>query len=102
MKQQLFAVISAITILVASINAIGPVNAAKVSSPAVKDIAGHWAESSITSMINKGYVNGYPDGTFKPNATITRAEFMKMIVNLRIWDYLPSLCFNISVFFLHK
>ena len=40
------------------------------------DITGHWAESQIKDFINKGYINGYPDGTFKPNNSITRAEFV--------------------------
>ena len=40
------------------------------------DITGHWAESQIKDFISKGYLNGYPDGTFKPNNSITRAEFV--------------------------
>ncbi|EFM11812.1 S-layer domain protein [Paenibacillus curdlanolyticus YK9] len=52
------------------------------AAPAVSDISGHWAESSILKMIQLGYANGYADGTFKPNASITRAEFMKMVVNV--------------------
>ena len=43
------------------------------------DITGHWAENQIKDFINKGYVNGYPDGTFKPQASITRAEFVKIL-----------------------
>ncbi|PWV95604.1 S-layer family protein [Paenibacillus cellulosilyticus] len=81
MKKRLLSIMTAITILTASMNTVGSTNAATVSATTVKDIAGHWAESSITSMISKGYVSGYPDGTFKPNATITRAEFLKMVVN---------------------
>ena len=42
------------------------------------DIIGHWAENQIKDFINKGYLNGYPDGTFKPNNSITRAEFVKI------------------------
>ena len=43
------------------------------------DITGHWAESQIKDFISKGYLNGYPDGTFKPQASITRAEFVKTL-----------------------
>lgn len=43
------------------------------------DITGHWAENQIKDFINKGYLNGYPDGTFKPQASITRAEFVKTL-----------------------
>lgn len=82
MKKRIIMLLSSITILFGSMNAVAPINAATVSAVSIKDISGHWAESSITNMINKGYVNGYPDGTFKPNATITRAEFLKMVVNV--------------------
>ena len=42
------------------------------------DIKGHWAQSQIISFVSNGYVGGYPDGTFKPNNSITRAEFIKI------------------------
>lgn len=43
------------------------------------DITGHWAESQIKDFISKGYLNGYPDGTFKPQASIKRVEFVKIL-----------------------
>lgn len=43
------------------------------------DISGHWAESYVKSAVARGYVNGYEDGTFKPNNPITRSEFCKLI-----------------------
>lgn len=45
------------------------------------DIAGHWAEAGIKRAVSGGIVSGYPDGTFKPNATVTRAEFAVMLMN---------------------
>ena len=39
------------------------------------DISGHWAKGTITQWTSKGYISGYPDGTFKPDNSITRAEF---------------------------
>ena len=42
------------------------------------DIKGHWAELSIRDFINNGYINGYDDKTFRPNNSITRAEFIKI------------------------
>lgn len=42
------------------------------------DISGHWAEDAVNGMAEKGIVNGYQDGTFKPEGTVTRAEFVKM------------------------
>ncbi|RAW14995.1 S-layer homology domain-containing protein [Paenibacillus taichungensis] len=46
-----------------------------------KDITGHWAESSILQAIQRGYVDGFPDGKFLPNNVVTRAEFVKMTVS---------------------
>ncbi len=38
-----------------------------------------WAKNAITSLSDQGYLNGYPDGTFAPGQSITRAEFAKLI-----------------------
>ncbi|MFI3210080.1 MAG: S-layer homology domain-containing protein [Peptostreptococcaceae bacterium] len=43
---------------------------------AVTDISGHWAQSEIASFIEKGFIGGYEDNTFRPNNQITRAEFV--------------------------
>ncbi|MBM6996846.1 discoidin domain-containing protein [Paenibacillus sp. DXFW5] len=47
--------------------------------PSFTDIVGHWAQNAILSAAGMKLVSGYPDGTFKPNATITRAEFTVML-----------------------
>ncbi|WP_225231372.1 S-layer homology domain-containing protein [Solibacillus faecavium] len=39
-----------------------------------KDISEHWAEEQIMFLAEKGWISGYPDGTYKPNITITRAQ----------------------------
>lgn len=52
-----------------------------VKVPSLSDIAGHWAEANIKQAVQQGIVNGYPDGTFKPNANVTRAEFTVMLMN---------------------
>ncbi|WP_282942998.1 S-layer homology domain-containing protein [Paenibacillus sp. RC67] len=46
----------------------------------LKDISGHWAEAQIKSAVVKGYVNGYQDGTFKPEAPVSGEEFLAMMV----------------------
>ena len=43
------------------------------------DIAGHWAADYINQAANAGIVDGYPDGTFRPQQNITRAEAMTMV-----------------------
>lgn len=45
-----------------------------------KDVEGaRWSNEAISSMTNGGYIKGYPDGTFKPENCITRAEFATLI-----------------------
>lgn len=43
------------------------------------DTAGHWAESRIQEAVARGIVSGYPDGSFRPNGAVTRAEFAVML-----------------------
>lgn len=43
------------------------------------DISGHWAEEYVKLVAGNGWVNGYEDGTFKPDSYITRAEAMAII-----------------------
>lgn len=50
-----------------------------VASSALADIDGHWAKANINYAVEQGWINGYEDGTFKPNQTITRAEVMKIV-----------------------
>lgn len=44
------------------------------------DIAGHWAEPEISAAFSAGIVKGDGNGQFRPNDTITRAEFFKMLI----------------------
>ncbi|UKS26305.1 S-layer homology domain-containing protein [Paenibacillus sp. HWE-109] len=46
------------------------------------DISGHWAGATIKQAVSAGIVSGYPDGTFKPDHTVTRAEFAVMLMNV--------------------
>jgi hypothetical protein len=39
----------------------------------------HWAYQQINQMVNNKILNGYPDGTFRPNTNITREQFAKLI-----------------------
>lgn len=47
--------------------------------PSFTDIATHWARDIIIALAKEGIVTGYPDGTFRPDAPITRAEAAAMI-----------------------
>jgi S-layer homology domain len=43
------------------------------------DVAGNWAEPFIKVLVEKDIIKGYPDGTFKPDRPITRAEFAALL-----------------------
>lgn len=46
-----------------------------------KDVkSSHWASGYINSMVDLGYISGYPDNTFKPNNNITYSEFISIVV----------------------
>ena len=49
------------------------------NSGSFSDISGHWAENEIERAAAFGWISGYPDGTFRPDARITRAEALTMI-----------------------
>jgi len=51
----------------------------------------HWAYNDIMEMVGLGILSGYPDGTFRPNDTISRAEFAKiMVLTLQLETIRPS------------
>ena len=39
----------------------------------------HWAEDFITALVDRGVIAGFPDGSFKPEAPVTRAQFSSML-----------------------
>ncbi|MFM7371628.1 MAG: S-layer homology domain-containing protein, partial [Sphaerospermopsis kisseleviana] len=43
------------------------------------DIENHWAKASIVTAAAKNILKGYPDGTFRPDAPVTRAEFAAIV-----------------------
>lgn len=51
---------------------------ANQSKPAFTDADG-WYNASINAVVEAGYMKGYPDGTFKPDQAITRAEFAQLL-----------------------
>ena len=57
------------------------VPSAPASASSFSDVpSSFWGFDAISSLSAKGIVSGYPDGTFKPNSDITRAEFCAMLV----------------------
>ncbi|HHV62462.1 MAG TPA: S-layer homology domain-containing protein [Firmicutes bacterium] len=69
--------------ITAGISTEGPgllhVNSIAAAQTHLKDIEYSWARDAIEPLVEEGIISGYPDGTFKPEATITRAEFAKIV-----------------------
>ncbi|MDF2645701.1 MAG: hypothetical protein K0Q73_1506 [Paenibacillus sp.] len=55
------------------------INSSAQSPSKFLDTSQHWAELSIQTAVEKKYVDGYDDGSFKPDLPISRAEFIKML-----------------------
>ncbi|MCY9669256.1 S-layer homology domain-containing protein [Paenibacillus alginolyticus] len=70
----------AVSLIIASSALIPSASVDGGNSEKLRDIQGHWAEVQIKAAVTAGYVDGYQDGTFKPDAEVTRAEFMKLLV----------------------
>ncbi|MCY7390956.1 MAG: S-layer homology domain-containing protein, partial [Leptolyngbyaceae cyanobacterium CAN_BIN12] len=43
------------------------------------DVQGNWAQSCIAELTQKNIISGYPDGSFRPNNPVTRAEYAAMV-----------------------
>ncbi len=56
--------------------------AAPVLAASFADTKGHWAENYIEKSTKEKIINGYADGTFKPNAPITRAGFVTLVYKM--------------------
>ena len=73
-KTKKFALLMTATTLAAS----APINAFGAS---FTDIEGHWAQQTIQRLADDGIISGMGDGTFAPNAGITRAQYFTMVNN---------------------
>jgi hypothetical protein len=67
-------------ILLVLIMVISLVHVTGIADVNLTDINGHWAKSDIEYLIGLDVVDGYPDGTFRPNNTINADAFIKLIV----------------------
>jgi uncharacterized protein YjdB len=59
----------------------GPDDGSQAETFKPTDISAHWAAASIQKAIEQRIVSGYPDGTFRPDRAVTRAEFVHMLMN---------------------
>lgn len=49
------------------------------AAPRLSDISNSWAKSYIEKGVKTGYISGYPDGSFRPENTVTRGAFCKIV-----------------------
>lgn len=78
-------------IILCVVMAIGNLNLAfaedaNLIAAKVKDYEGHWAQATIQKWMDESRISGYPDGSFKPEANITRAEFVKLVNSIIDYD----------------
>ncbi|MGR6836620.1 S-layer homology domain-containing protein [Syntrophomonas erecta] len=71
--------ISVVALLMFLVTAILPGQA--LAARSFSDTNGHWANSYIERLSTLGYINGYPNGTFKPDQSMSRAEFTTALIN---------------------
>ena len=62
------------------------------AAPAFRDTAGHWAEKTLDEWQDEGLIDGYGDGSFQPNGTVTRAENDKKNVEDKVHIGFFSTC----------
>lgn len=59
------------------------VNAESSVTVTLSDISGHWAENYIKTFVAHGYIKGYPEGDFRPDKQVTRAEAVAILNRVR-------------------
>lgn len=53
------------------------------------DLDGHWAQDDIEKLARAGIINGMGNGKFEPEKAVTRAEFVRMAVNIAEFELIP-------------
>ena len=48
-------------------------------APTLNDIQGSWAQNFITALVSRGVIQGFPDGSFRPDEPVTRAQFAAIV-----------------------
>lgn len=86
MKKKIVSLVLAIIMLMSTIVFPSKVEATIAFSDVADD---HWAAKYITAMQDSGIINGYEDGTFKPENLVKNGEFIKMLVMCR-WPITPN------------
>ncbi|HHV79121.1 MAG TPA: hypothetical protein GXX40_05845 [Firmicutes bacterium] len=73
----------AVFTIVSCIVILAPKSPAPCAAPQFADVAGHWAADFLQFMAEKGFIDGYEDGSFRPDRTISREEFITVLVRAK-------------------
>ncbi|MEA5578807.1 S-layer homology domain-containing protein [Anabaena sp. UHCC 0451] len=66
----------------------------QIISTSFSDLDGHWAVAFVEALVNKGFISGFPDGSFQPATPITRAQYAALITK----TFLLSASSNLNKF----
>lgn len=77
MKTKMIMLMLSVVVVFGSFN-IAPTKAEASNNP-FTDIKGHWAEADIVQGYKDGLINGFEDGTFRPNDIVTGDQFLAMM-----------------------
>lgn len=82
MKKIIATVLAATVVTGLSAGATAPLGKAEAATPTVQrlDYAQHWAKNEIDWAVQKNLMGRYPDGSFRPDETITQAQFLTSLV----------------------
>jgi hypothetical protein len=81
MKKKFLEILTCTTLLVGGNISSTSNDTASAATPTFKDVkSNYWAQLQINYLANNGLIGGYPDGAFKPNDNLTRAQAAKMLV----------------------
>ncbi len=76
-RSRVFSLIIILSMLISSVSTV---------YAQVTDVEKHWAKEEISYMLDKGFLTGYPDGTFRPENNISKAEFYRIINYLMSYE----------------
>lgn len=80
-KPSLLAFTLSACLLITSVTTFAQGTTENTTPQTYSDMSKHWSKTYVKSLVDKKVTNGYPDGTFKPDSTITIAEFTKILVS---------------------
>ncbi|MEW6182260.1 MAG: phosphodiester glycosidase family protein [Bacillota bacterium] len=79
---------SAAESVVSRVYGLGEIAAAVREAEVVEppDIVNHWSRPAVNTLMTRDMVHGFPDGTYRPEEAVTRAQFASMLANALGWE----------------